>query len=193
MEKIAEVLLAKVTPFQFMAGKVLGSTCVSLTTAVIYVLGGIITAQQLDAGDLIPYELIPWFFIYLIFFLIMTGAFMAALGSACNDNKDAQNVSFPAMLPILLPLFVIMPVLRNPAGLFATWVSLIPPFTPMLMIVRQATPVTIPAWQPIAGLVGIMLFTLFTVWAGSRIFRTGILLQGQKPTFANLFNYIFKQ
>jgi len=192
MEKIAEVLLATVTPFQFMAGKILGSTSVSITTAAIYVIGGIITAQQLGAGNMIPYHLIPWFFVYLVLFLIMAGSIMAALGSACNDNKDAQNVSFPAMLPILLPLFVVMPVLQSPTGNMATWLSLFPPFTPMLMIVRQATPVTIPAWQPYVGLAGVVIFTAFSVWLGARIFRTGILLQGQKPTLTNLIKYAFK-
>ncbi|HLO57415.1 MAG TPA: ABC transporter permease [Bacteroidales bacterium] len=192
MERIAEVLLGTVTPFQFMAGKVLGSTGVALTTATIYIVGGVFTGKQLGGGNMIPYDILPWFFIFLVLFLIMAGSIMAALGSACNDNKDAQNMSFPAMLPMLLPLFVIMPVLRNPLGSLATVMSLIPPFTPMVMIVRQATPVTLPVWQPYAGLAGVILFTLFAVWAGSRIFRTGILMQGQKPTFANLVRYVFK-
>jgi ABC-2 type transport system permease protein len=193
MERIAEVLLATVTPFQFMAGKVLGSTCVALTTASIYIAGGVITAHQLGAVNLIPYSIIVWFFVYLVLFLIMTGSIMAALGSACNDNKDAQNMSFPAMLPMLLPLFVIVPVLKAPLGSLATSMSLIPPFTPMVMIVRLATPVTIPVWQPYAGLLGVLLFTVFAVWAGSGIFRTGILMQGQKPTLGNLVRYAFSR
>ena len=192
MERIAEVLLATVTPFQFMTGKILGSTSVSLTTAAIYILGGIITMQQLGASDKIPYHLLPWFFVYLVFFLIMAGSIMAAFGSACNDNKDAQNVSFPAMLPMILPLFVVWPVIQNPMSSFATWLSLFPPFTPMLMIVRMASPVSIPVWQPIAGLIGIIVFTILSVWAGARIFRTGILMQGQKPTLANLVKYALK-
>jgi ABC-2 type transport system permease protein len=192
MEKIAEVLLATVTPTQFMAGKILGNACVSLTTAAIYITAGMITAQKLGVGDMIPYDMIVWFFIYLIFFLIMNGSIMTALGSACNDNKDAQNVSFPAMMPMMLPLFVIMPVLRNPTGGLATGLSLFPPFTPMLMIVRQATPVTIPAWQPYAGLAGVIIFTALTVWVGARIFRTTILLQGQKPSLKNLIQHAFK-
>jgi len=192
MEKIAEVLLANITPFQFMAGKVLGSTAVSLTIAAFYVTGGVVTAHQLGAGDIIPYDILPWFFIYLVLFLIMAGSIMAALGSACNDNKDAQNVSFPAILPVILPLFVVMPVLKDPAGSFATWISLFPPFTPSLMIVRLATPVTIPLWQPYTGLAGVIVFTTISVWLGARIFRTGILMQGQKPTLANLIKYAFR-
>jgi ABC-2 type transport system permease protein len=192
MGKIAEVLLATVTPFQFMAGKILGSTSVSLTTAAIYITGGVITMQQLGAGDKIPYDLLPWFFLYLVFFLIMAGSIMSAFGSACNDNKDAQNIMFPAMLPMIVPLFVVWPVVQNPMGSLAIWMSLFPPFTPMLMTVRMASPVSIPVWQPIAGLIGVVLFTALSVWVASRIFRTGILMQGQKPTLANLVKYALK-
>jgi hypothetical protein len=60
------------------------------------------------------------------------------------------------------------------------------------MMIRLATPVTIPTWQPVAGLIGVLLFTIFTVWVGARIFRTAILMQGQKPSVANLFKYALK-
>jgi ABC-2 type transport system permease protein len=189
MEKIAEVLLAHITPFEFMMGKILGSISVSLTTAAIYVIGAVITARQMGASDIIPYQVLPWFFIYLILFVIMAGSVMAALGSACNDNKDAQSLQFPAMIPVLIPLFVIVPVMQNPDGSLATWLSLIPPFTPTLMTVRLATQVTIPWWQPYTGLALVILFTAFSVWVGGRIFRTGILMQGQKPTLRNLLRY----
>lgn len=192
MEKIAEVLLASITPFQFMMGKILGSISVSLTTAAIYVIGAVITMKQIGMGTAIPYHVLPWFFVFLVLYVIMTGSGMAALGSACNDNKDSQNLQFPAMLPILIPLFVIVPVMQNPTSSLATWLSLFPPFTPMLMLARLATSVTIPAWQTYAGLAGVVLFTVLSVWIGGRIFRTGILLQGQKPTLGNLVKYAFR-
>ncbi|MBL7112445.1 MAG: ABC transporter permease [Bacteroidales bacterium] len=192
MNKIAEVLLGSVTPFQFMMGKVLGGIAVSLTAASVYIIAGIVTATQLDVGHLIPYHVLPWFFAYLILNIIMVGSGMAALGSACNDNKDAQSLQFPAMLPMILPLFVMMPVIKEPLGSFATGLSLFPPFTPMLMLIRQSTPVTIPMWQPIVGLIGVAVFTAFTLWAGGRIFRTCILMQGQKPRLGNLIKYAIR-
>jgi ABC-2 type transport system permease protein len=192
MEKIAEVLLASITPFQFMMGKIIGSISVSLTIAAIYVAGAIITVNQIGMSDLLPYHVLLWFFIFLVLFVIMTGSVMAALGSACNDNKDAQNLQFPAMLPVILPLFILVPIMQNPTSSLSTWLSLFPPFTPTLMLVRLATPVTIPTWQPYAGLAGVILFTILSVWIGGRIFRTGILLQGQKPTLANLIKYAFR-
>lgn len=192
MEKIAEVLLASITPFQFMMGKIIGSISVSLTIAAIYVAGAIITVNQIGMSDLLPYHVLLWFFTFLVLFVIMTGSVMAALGSACNDNKDAQNLQFPAMLPVILPLFILVPIMQNPTSSLSTWLSLFPPFTPTLMLVRLATPVTIPTWQPYAGLAGVVLFTILSVWIGGRIFRTGILLQGQKPTLANLIKYAFR-
>jgi len=185
MNRIAEVLLGSITPFQFMMGKILGSIAVSLTAAEVYVIGGIITASQMGVGNMIPYDIIPWFFIFLIFNVIMVGSGMAALGSACNDNKDAQALQFPAMIPIILPLFIMMPVIQEPLSNFSTALSLFPPFTPMLMLLRMATPVSIPVWQPLAGLVGVILLTVFSVWAGGRIFRICILMQGQKPKLGN--------
>ena len=191
-EKIAEVLLGSMTPFQFMAGKVLGGIGVGLTVAAVYIFGGLATISSLDVGDIIPVEILPWFFIFLILYIIMVGSGMAALGATCNDNKDVQSIQFPAMFPFIFPMFVIVPIIQNPTGALATTLSFIPPLTPTVMMIRMATPVTIPMWQPIVGLAGVILFTLFTVWIGARIFKTAILIQGQKPSVKNLIKYAFK-
>ena len=192
-EKIAEVLLGSMTPFQFMMGKVLGGVGVSLTTISIYVAAGVFTAVYLGFESMIPYDVLPWFFVYAILYVLMVGSGMAALGATCNDNKDAQSLTFPAMLPAILPMFLIAPVLQDPTGAFATSMALIPPFTPTMMVFRLGSTVTIPVWEPVVGLIGVILFTLFSVWVGARIFRTAILIQGQKPTAAVLFKYAFKR
>ena len=122
----------------------------------------------------------------------MVGCAFAALGSTCNDSKDAQAIQFPAMLPIIIPMFVMMPIIQNPLGSFATTMSLIPPFTPMLMLVRQATQVTIPLWQPIAGLAGVLIFTLLSVWAGGRIFRSCIIMHGKRPKLGTMLRQMLR-
>lgn len=191
-ERIAEVLLGSVTPAEFMMGKVIGGLAVSFTTTGIYILGAILTINYLDLGELIPYPVLPWFFVYMFLNIIMVGSIMAALGSTCNDSKDAQAIQFPAMLPLIIPMFVMMPVIQNPLGSLATTLSLIPPFTPMLMMVRQATQVTIPVWQPIAGLAGVVIFTLLSVWAGGRIFRSCIIMHGKRPKFGTMLRQMLK-
>jgi len=191
-EKIAEVLLGTITPFQFMMGKVLGGIGVSLTTAAIYVAAGVFTLNYIGMESLIPTDVLPWFFIFTVLFVLMVGSGMAALGATCNDNKDAQSLTFPGILPAIIPMFLIAPIIADPTGPMATTMALIPPFTPTLMVMRMASSVTIPIWEPIVGLVGVILYTTFTVWIGARIFRTAILIQGQKPTLATLYKYAFK-
>lgn len=191
-ERIAEVLLGSVTPWQFMMGKVIGSLGVSLTTSAIYIAGGIFTTSKMGLAELIPYDVLPWFFIYMILNIVMIGSIMAALGASCNDSKDAQAIQFPVMLPIILPLFFMMPVIINPLGKLATGLSLFPLWTPMMMLLRQSTSVTIPLWQPIVGLIGVVLFTVFSVWAGGRIFRSTIILHGKRPKIGTLLKYIIK-
>jgi ABC-2 type transport system permease protein len=150
---IAEVLLGCLKPHEFMAGKVLGGLAVSLTGAAVYVSGGVVMLNVAGLGAFVPLHIIPWFFTFLVLEIVMVGSYLAALGSACNDPKDAQNMTFPAMIPVFLPMFLAMPILQEPTSTFATVMSLFPLFTPMLMLLRKAAPVGIPAWQPWVGLV----------------------------------------
>jgi len=191
-EKIAEVLLGTITPFQFMMGKVIGGIAVSLTTLSIYLAAGIFTLYYTGMESIIPFEVLPWFFAYTILLILMMGSGMSALGASCNDSKDASSLTFPGILPAIIPMFVIVPVLQDPTGPLATTMSMIPPFTPTIMVIRLAGTVTIPAWQPVVGLLIAVLFTWFSVWIGARVFRTAILITGQKPTLANLFKYAFR-
>jgi len=62
----------------------------------------------------------------------------------------------------------------------------------LVPILMAGSFVAIPMWQPIVGFLGVVLFTIFSVWVGARIFRTAILIQGQKPSFANLVKYAFR-
>ena len=191
-QRIAEVLMASVKPFSFMMGKVLGGIGVSLTSSAVYVVAGVVAVTYMGFGDYIPTHAIPWFFIYLLLAIIMFGAVNAALGSVCNDQKDAQNLTFPAIIPVILPLFVMVPVAKEPLAGFATVLSLFPPFTPTLMTLRMCTPVSIPAWQPWVALAGMVIFAVGAIWAGGRIFRIGILLQGKAPNLSNLLRWAVK-
>ena len=191
-QRIAEVLLGSLQPHQFMAGKVIGGLLVSLTGASVYVIGGLFFMRRMGLTDFIPFHVIPWFFAFLILEIVMIGSILAALGSACNDPKDAQNLTFPAMFPVFFPMFIFMPVLQEPTSAFATWLSMFPLFTPMLMLIRKAAPVGIPEWQPWVGLVGVVLFTAFAVWVGGRVFRVGILMQGGPPKLSNILKWAFR-
>ncbi|MFC1526075.1 ABC transporter permease [Candidatus Latescibacterota bacterium] len=191
-QRIAEVLLGAITPFEFMMGKVLGGLAVSLTATAFYALIGVVAVVYMGWADHVPYGILPWFVPYMVLAILMLGSGLAALGAACSDAKDAQNLGLPAVLPIIVPMFLLGPVLKEPNSALATWVSLVPPLSPMMMMMRLGHPEGIPLWQPSVALVGVALFTVFTIFAGGRIFRIAILTQGQSPRMGELVRWALR-
>ena len=191
-QRIAEVLLGCATPFELMLGKLLGSLGVALTGSAVYLMGSILVLLQLGAVGFFPFHLLPWFLVYVVLAIVMVGANSLALGAACNDARDAQNLALPSLLPLLIPMFVLGPVLKEPHSTFATLASLFPPFTPMLMMLRQSQPAGVPAWQPWLGLFGVLLFTGLLVYAAARVFRVGLLMQGQPPRLKEMLRWAIR-
>lgn len=184
--RIAEVLLGSVRPFEFMMGKLIGGVGVTLTAISFYVIGGFAIVTHLGYGSYIPYELLPWFFAYLTLAIFMYGAMAATLGSIASDAKDAQSLAFPAMMPIILSLFLAISLIRDPSSPYAMWISLIPVFTPLVMMFRLGAPGVVPVWQQLVGISGVILFSVFSVWVGGRVFRIGLLAEGKMPKLKNV-------
>ena len=191
-QRIAEVLLGSIKPFEFMMGKVLGGVAVSLTSSAVYIVGGIFVIRYMGFEKYIPYHILPWFFVYMVLAIVMLGAMSATMGSMCSEPKDAQSLTFMTIAPAMICMFVYFPVAKEPMSSFATWVSLFPTCTPFLMLLRQVTPAGIPFWQPWVGLLGILTFTVLFVWAGGRIFRVAILMQGTPPKLSNMIRWAIR-
>jgi ABC-2 type transport system permease protein len=78
------------------------------------------------------------------------------------------------------------PIIQAPNGPMATAMSFMPPFTPLIMLMRQAMPGGVPAWEPWVALVGVIAWTLFITWGAARIFRIGILMQGKTAKISEM-------
>jgi ABC-2 type transport system permease protein len=192
MQRVFEMLLASATPFELIAGKVLAALGRSLTSAVVYIAGAVLLLNSMAMIGLAPLELLPWFLIYLITEITMLCAFAAALGAACGSPQDAQSLGIVLLAPVMIPLFMLAPLIQRPDGPLATAMSLFPLFTPVLMLTRQAMPGGVPWWQPWVGLGGSMLAAVAICWIAARIFRIGILLQGKPPNIAELLRWAVK-
>jgi len=192
MQRVFEMLLASATPFDLMAGKVLASLGASLTSSAFYVAAGLAVMTGLAALQMAPLNLLPWFFVYLIVDVVMLSAWSAALGSASATPQDAQQMAFLLILPIMIPMFLLTPIIQQPNGTMSIVMSFFPPFTPVVMLLRQALPGGVPWWQPWVGLVGAIAFALLVIWAASRIFRIGILSQGKTPKLPELLHWVWE-
>jgi ABC-2 type transport system permease protein len=191
-QRVFEMLLGSATPFELMMGKVLASLGVALTSSVFYIGAGLLVLQSMAITGVAPMSLIPWFLAYLIADVMVLSALGMALGAACGSPHDAQQLAVLLLAPVLLPLFLMMAVVQQPNGTLATALSLLPPFTPILMMLRQAMPGGVPGWQPWVGLAGVLLWTLAVTWAAARIFRVVILVQGKLPPFSQLAHWAIR-
>jgi ABC-2 type transport system permease protein len=189
LQRVYEMLLGMATPFELMAGKVVAAIGQSLTSSIFYIIGGLLLLQGMALIGLAPLSLIPWFLVYLLAEVTMLCALGVGLGATCGSPQDAQHLVLLVLFPVVIPLFLFAPVLQQPNGPFATALSLFPLFTPVVMMLRQSLPGGVPAWQPWVGLAGVLIVTPLITWAAARIFRVAILLQGQRPTAAQLLGW----
>jgi ABC-2 type transport system permease protein len=189
IERISEVLLGSVTPFQLMLGKLLGNVAGSLCIFVVYFVGGYGLATYKGWASLIPLDLAPWFVAYQILAVMFFSSIFMAVGASVNQLKEAQSLLLPVWLLLVSPMFVWVNAIREPTGQIATWMSFFPPATPMMMILRLSTEKPIPPWQPIAGLLLLLVATLLCLFVAGRVFRIGILWQGKTPRLGEVFRW----
>jgi ABC-2 type transport system permease protein len=187
--RIVEVLLSSVTPWELMLGKLLGVAASGLTmlaawiaSAVLmfqwFVSSGSSTAGQVFHLIFAPGMLVP-FVLYFVLGYLMYASLLLALGSTCNTIKDAQNFMAPIMLVLVLPIMSMFFIVNDPNGTLAQIMSWIPVFTPFVMMNRIAGS---PPLSDIVGTSIMLAVTIaFVIWISGRIFRVGILRTGQPP------------
>jgi ABC-2 type transport system permease protein len=191
-QRVFEMLLGSATPFEMMVGKVLGAVALALTSSVFYIGCALVALESMALMGLAPVTLLGWFVAYLVADVMVLSALGMALGAACSSPHDAQQLAVLLLTPVLIPMFLLMPVVQHPTGVLATALSLFPPFTPILMMLRQAMPGGVPAWQPWVGLLGVLLWTVGVCWAAARIFRVVLLMQGSMPKLSQLARWAVK-
>lgn len=189
--KVMEVVLSAVGPLELLWGKILGLALVSLV--ILFTYGGLAIAglTAFAMADLISVSLLLWCGLYFLIAYFTIASLMAAVGSAVNDLREAQSLMGPVMLVLIIPMLLWMPIGENPNGMLATVTSMLPPVLPFAMVMRLgAATEPIPTWQLLAGAAIGIGSVIFFVWAASRIFRVGVLMQGKAPTPLELLRWI---
>jgi ABC-2 type transport system permease protein len=191
-QRIAEVLLGSVPPFQLMLGKLLGVVGVSFTVASVYLGGGYAVAAYFSMTSLLAPGIVIWFVLYMVLAALMYGSLFMAVGAAASDMKETQSMQMPIMMVVTLPLLLLGSVLRDPDGPVAIAGSFVPLSAPMLMIARLSSPGGVAWWQPALAAVGVLATALACVWAAGRVFRVGLLMQGKGVKLADLARWIVR-
>lgn len=134
-----------------------------------------------------PVTIILFVFFFLSGYFIYSCLF-ASIGSAVESPTEAQQLSMPVTLLLVVPMISIGAVMGDPNGTLATTMSLIPFFAPVIMVARIAT-TQVPAWQVLFAILGQLVTFLGMVWFASRVYRIGILSYGKKPSFRELIKW----
>ncbi len=190
--RVMEVLLSAVSPMELLCGKLVGQAAVSTVMLAMYggvALSGLGAVAMLDV---VPPSHIVWLVVWFPIAYFMVAAIMASIGSAVSDLREAQSLVGPAMLALMVPLMLWLPIVENPNGALAVAFSFIPPASPFVNVLRlTAANEPVPLLQSIlAVLVGIASVAAL-LWAGARIFRVGVLMQGKTPTPRELLRWIW--
>jgi ABC-2 type transport system permease protein len=194
--RILEVLLSSVTAKQLLAGKIIGVGAVGLTQVIIWLLlgaafslPGLIASSSIMSNVHIPMAGVAAFGIFFILGYFLYATMYAALGAMVNSDQEAQQVQWPAMLPIIFAIVLSTPVLQHPNSQLAFWTSMVPFFAPILMFVRVMVE-TPPMWQIVLCIALMLLTTWGLLGLSSRIYRVGILMYGKRPTLPELRKWL---
>lgn len=190
MSRISEVLVGSITPFQLMMGKLAGGAAVCALLAFIYVCGALGVAQYYGYGDAVAPSQLAWFAFFELMAVVLFGSIFVAVGAACTDLKDSQNLMTPVMLFLMLPMITAGAVLRAPDGMVSTVLSMVPTATPFLMMLRISIHPGPPGWQVAISVVLVLATVVFCVWAAGRIFRTGLLMQGKAASLGEIIRWV---
>jgi ABC-2 type transport system permease protein len=203
--RIMEVLASSVRPFQMLLGKILGVGVTGLLQMAIW--GGtvfLITTERVRIAGLfgvspeamqqfpIPTMSAGLFAIFLAYFIIgflLYGALYAAIGSMCNTQQEAQQYVAVMTPMLMISFFAVFAIFKDPAGGIGVPMSFIPFFSQFAMPVRWSL-AAVPPIQLAISLALAVLALLGVTWLAGRIYRTGILMYGKKPTFGEIFRWI---
>jgi ABC-2 type transport system permease protein len=188
--RVMEVLLAAVSPFELMAGKILGLTTAGLTLVAVWGGGALVAANVRGLTHIMSPALMIYFAVYFLLGFVLISSILAAIGSVCNTTKEAQALMGPIRIILVLPMVVWFYIVQNPNSTLALVMSFIPPITPMIMILRVAARPDLPLIQIVGSLVLLAVSVPVVVWASAKIFRTGILMYGKPPSLRELLRWV---
>jgi len=177
--RVVEVLLSSIRPWQLLAGKIIGIGLLGIVqfagTIVVAVIALEVTGSfelpSLNAAAVA--NLIVWFLLGFLLFAVMFGA----AGSLVSRMEDAQNVALPLSLTAVVGFFVSIAALSDPDGLAAVIGTFVPLTAPFVVPVRAALE-AIPAWQYAIAVVLTIAAIIGLVFVAGRIYAGGLLRYG---------------
>lgn len=184
--RVTELVVSAIAPQAWIDGKVFGITGYALASMGTIAAGGMIIAlaARLASGFTLPAaavrpEVVLALLVFTVLGLLLWNAFFAAVASTIDDPNTSSRSSL-ILLPVI-PVVMSFAVLRDPDGLIARILALVPltsaPALPMRLVLSDPGP------PEIGASVALLLGAIWLVRRiAGRIFEVGMLLYGKEPT-----------
>jgi len=201
--RIMEIMINAATPRDLLAGKVLGIGTAALTQLVpMLIVGGLAFALQprianaldididstfgsIDFGS-ISVRAVAGFLIFFVFGFILYASLYAGVASMLSRQEDISSAIGPLTFLMTAGYIAAFIALPDPDSLFARVISIIPFTSPFTMAGRLVT-TNVPAWELALSIALLISSAAIGLLIASRIYRIGVLMYGQKPSFREVF------
>jgi ABC-2 type transport system permease protein len=200
--RIVEIMVSSVKPFDLMMGKLIGIGAVGLTQFGMWgilVAGATFCGTSLFAGGTAEvvftllsssnvWTLCLYFILFFIGGYLIYASLFAAIGAIVNSQEDTQQYMMPITVLILFAFYAGFYSSQNPDGPLAFWASLFPFTSPIVMMTRL--PYDVPWWQLILSLGLLIVTVILIIRLVAKIYRIGILMYGKKPTYREIIKWL---
>ena len=212
--RIVEIIISSVKPFELMLGKIISVALVGLSQFAMWIILGFIflliangfISTEIDMTNLNSNEAVlsseigsslmalpikSLFFVFLSYFLggyLLYGSLFAAIGSASDQETDSQQFIVPITIPLIVSFVLVQVVIDTPHGGLAYWLSMIPFTSPIIMIAR--IPFGVPIHEILLSISLLIGGFLLTTWVAAKIYRVGILMYGKKISYKELWKWL---
>jgi ABC-2 type transport system permease protein len=200
--RVAEVVLSSVRPWSLLAGKVIGVGSVGLTQLAVWIASALLLMRYrepilarfgADVTSFTPPDVgIGMGLVLLLFFVmgyIFYSSLFAAVGAMVNSEQEAQQALMPIILLLVSSFVFFQPILSKPTSGLAHMLSWLPFSAPIVMPLRIAV-IPVEGWDIAISLISVAAGSYIAVWLAGRIYRTGMLMYGKRPTMRELARWL---
>src|SRR5690242_16710799 len=205
--RVMEVVLNAATPFQLLAGKVLGVGAVAGTQYLALLLagGGAVLAQDaiaqvvlgadsasssLPQGLTIPLLLL--FGVYGVLGFLLFAVLYAAAGSLVSRQEDVNSIVLPMTLIATAGYMVAVYASLGVIDIQTGWVlaiAQVPLVSPFLMLARVTAQDT-TIWEVLLSIALLVAAIAGALWLAARVYAAGVLLYGQRPSAREVWRLV---
>jgi ABC-2 type transport system permease protein len=189
--RILESLLCALSPDELLWGKLLGLGAAGMLLIVFWTTLGIGLAGPalalIHPTPMLGVTALVYFLLgYLFYSSILTG-----VGSVATSLREAIQISTMFTFLNFVPFILLTVILSQPNGTTAVILSMVPFTAATTMMLRLVSPTNaVPPWQLGLSLAIMVVSAWLVLNASARVFRTGLLLYGKRPTLPEILRWI---